>query len=147
MRFLGWALVSMAMIAVLTGCGGSGAPLAAIPVEGVTLGEWKGNGSLVTEPFTIEAPSLVRARVGHPADRATLALGHLWGIEWTGIGGVDIKVYRPGAAFPEWRLSRHEGGEGTFVHEAGTFYLSEAGTFVLSIETTGDWTVRAFVPD
>ena len=132
--------------AVLTGCGGSGAPLVVIPVEGVTLGEWKGNGPFVTETFTIEAPTLVRARARYPADRATLVLVYLWGIEWTGIEGVDIKVC-PGATFPEWRLQRHEGGEGTIVHEGGRFYLSKAGTFALSIETTGDWTVRAFVPD
>ena len=69
MRSLGWAQVSMAMIAVLTGCGGSGAPLAVIPVEGVTLGEWKGNGPIVTEPFTIEAPSSQREH-----------LDSLWGI-------------------------------------------------------------------
>ncbi len=138
MRFPGWALVSMAMIAALTGCGGSGAPLAAIPVEGVTLGEWKGNGPLVTEAFTIEAPSA----------SATTTLQDVWGIEWTGTEGVDIKVYRPGAIFPKTRLSsRYGSGEGTVVAEAGTFYLSEAGTFVLLIETTGDWTVRAFVPD
>ncbi len=138
MRFPGWALVSMAMIAALTGCGGSGAPLAAIPVEGVTLGEWKSNGPLVTEAFTIEAQSA----------SATTALQDVWGIEWTGTEGVDIKVYRPGAIFPVSRLSRHEGAHAPPVKSAaGTFGLSEAGTFVLLIETTGDWTVRAFVQD